>query len=205
MPRPASARREEGEYRQYATAVSSGPALAAPGCSVGRLQLDFHHGLLGGWDTGLPSPPGRSRHLRHTRSGLSPWTTCVRPTGAAGSTGPAGADGQDGATGATGANGTNGTNGTNGAPGPPGPAGTAFTINYVSAPGVTVAIASCPGTDTLIGGGANSDSALNPIIGTFPDTVNNQWIAAINVAVLGGFPNPVNTVTAFAICMHFLP
>ena len=49
MPRPASARREEGEYRQYATAVSSGPALAAPGCSVGRLQLDFHHGLLEDW------------------------------------------------------------------------------------------------------------------------------------------------------------
>ena len=42
MPRPASARRDEGEYRQYATEEQRSQA----GCSACRMQLDFHHGLL---------------------------------------------------------------------------------------------------------------------------------------------------------------
>ena len=45
MSRPASARRDEEEYRQYSTPVSSGSTLAASGCSAARMQRDFHHGL----------------------------------------------------------------------------------------------------------------------------------------------------------------
>ena len=37
------ARRDEGEYREYATEEQRGPA----GCIVRRMQRDFHHGLLG--------------------------------------------------------------------------------------------------------------------------------------------------------------
>ncbi len=46
MPRPASARRDEEEYRQYSTPVRNGPTQAASGCSAARMQRDFHHGLL---------------------------------------------------------------------------------------------------------------------------------------------------------------
>ena len=41
--RPIWARRDEGEYRQYTTEEQRSQA----GCSAGRMQLDFHHGLLG--------------------------------------------------------------------------------------------------------------------------------------------------------------
>ena len=43
MPRPAGARRDEGAYRQYVTEEQRSQA----GCSAGRMQRDFHHGLLG--------------------------------------------------------------------------------------------------------------------------------------------------------------
>ncbi len=36
------ARRDEGKYRQYVTEEQRSQA----GCSAGRMQLDFHHGLL---------------------------------------------------------------------------------------------------------------------------------------------------------------
>ena len=38
----ASTRRDEGKYRQYVTEEQRRQA----GCSAGRMQLDFHHGLL---------------------------------------------------------------------------------------------------------------------------------------------------------------
>ena len=37
------ARRDEGKYRQYLTEKQRRQA----GCSAGRMQRDFHHGLLG--------------------------------------------------------------------------------------------------------------------------------------------------------------
>ena len=46
MPRPASARRDEEEYRQYSTPVGNGPTQTASGCSAARMQRDFCHGLL---------------------------------------------------------------------------------------------------------------------------------------------------------------
>ena len=43
MLRPASARRDEEEYRQYSTEKQRSQA----GCSATRMQRDFYHGLLG--------------------------------------------------------------------------------------------------------------------------------------------------------------
>jgi hypothetical protein len=43
MTRPAWARRDEREYREYLSEEQRRQA----GCSAGRMQLDFHHGLLG--------------------------------------------------------------------------------------------------------------------------------------------------------------
>ena len=40
------ARREEGEYREYSTPLKQSPAPARAGCLDGRMQRDFHHGLL---------------------------------------------------------------------------------------------------------------------------------------------------------------
>ena len=44
-PRPATARREEGEYREYVTPLIQSPA--PPLAVAGRLQRVLHHGLLG--------------------------------------------------------------------------------------------------------------------------------------------------------------
>ena len=49
---------DEGEYRQYLTEEQRSQA----GCSAGRMQLDFHHGLLGpAWGS------GRKPRLRKTK------------------------------------------------------------------------------------------------------------------------------------------
>jgi hypothetical protein len=37
------ARRDEREYREYLNEEQR----SQPGCSAGRMQLEFHHGLLG--------------------------------------------------------------------------------------------------------------------------------------------------------------
>ena len=45
-PRSPRARREEGEYREYSTHRGQRPAPPKTGCSAGRMQGDFHRGLL---------------------------------------------------------------------------------------------------------------------------------------------------------------
>ena len=45
-PRSPRARREEGKYRKYLTHRGQRPAPPQVGCIGGRMQQDFHHGLL---------------------------------------------------------------------------------------------------------------------------------------------------------------
>ena len=45
------ARRDEREYREYLNEEQR----SQPGCSAGRMQLEFHHGLLGEWGQTIPS------------------------------------------------------------------------------------------------------------------------------------------------------
>ncbi len=43
---PGATSENTGGYRWYSTRGEQRPALLEPGCGAGRLQEDFHHGLL---------------------------------------------------------------------------------------------------------------------------------------------------------------
>ena len=60
MPRSAGSRRDEGKYGQYVTEKYR----RQQGCSVGRMQWDFYHGLLG--RAAYRQRPGLSFQARHT-------------------------------------------------------------------------------------------------------------------------------------------
>ena len=80
MPRPSGARRDEGEYRQYSTEKQRSQAK----CSAGRMQLDFHHGLLepaGRYGTVLSNIPEPLPILSNGPSGLEDIDTSAGSAG----------------------------------------------------------------------------------------------------------------------------